>query len=148
VIITLLIAALIAAAPPAPVRCSPPLVLLARNDKAFTVRFWDGTPRRRAVEANVRAAFKSACATHLLTGSTIAKLGGVSSRRLYLLNAPEANVASIYERGGQLVLEYPFVTGGHDSHVPGAADIEEAIFCAVHGASAKEQEESGRCLPD
>jgi hypothetical protein len=33
-------------------------------------------------------------------------------------------------------------------NVPSAAEIEEAIFCAVHGASEKEQEESGRCLPD
>src|SRR3954449_12930905 len=103
----LLSAALMAAAPPAPARCSPPVVMLTGNDKAFTVRFWVGTPRRRTVEDNVRAAFKSACAAHLLTGSTITKLGGVSSRRLYLFNAPEANVTSIYASHGKLLLEYP-----------------------------------------
>jgi hypothetical protein len=145
-VIALLTAAALVASPPA--HCSPPLVLLATNDKAFTVRFWEGTPRRRSIEANVRAAFKSACSKHLLTGPTIPKLGGVSARRLYLLNAPNANDASIYSSHGRLLLEYPFVSDDHSVSVPSAADIEEAIFCAVHGASAKEQEESGRCLPD
>jgi hypothetical protein len=144
----LLFAAAIATAEPASARCSPPVVMLMENDKAFTVRFWDGTPRRRNVEENVRAAFKSACKYGLLKGSTIPKLGGVSSRRLYLFNAPNANVASIYENKGRLLLEYPFVAADKSMNVPSAKEIQEAIYCAVHGASAKEQEESGRCLPD
>jgi hypothetical protein len=145
--IALLFAVLTMAQPATP-RCSPPLVLLAGNDKAFTVRFWDGTPRRRDVEDHVRAAFKSACKYGLLKDATIVKLHGVSTRRLYLSNAPNANVASLYARDGRLVLEYPFVAADRSMHVPSAKEIQEAIYCAVHGASAKEQEESGRCLPD
>jgi hypothetical protein len=144
----LLLLSALAATAAEPVRCAPPTVMLSGNDKSFTVRFWAGTPRRRTMEDNVRAAFKSACKKQLLTGSTIPKLGGVSSRRLYLLNAPDANGASIYARSGRLMLEYPFVAADRSMNVPSAVEIEEAIFCAVHGASAKEQEESGRCLPD
>src|SRR5215210_6424399 len=125
---------------PAPATCSAPLVMLTGNDKALTVRFWAGTPGRRNVEGNIRAAFKSACKHGLLKGSTIAKLHGVSLRRLYVSNAPNANVASLYDRNGKLVLEYPFVAADRTMYVPSAKDIQEAIFCAVHGASAKEQE--------
>jgi hypothetical protein len=135
------------AAAPAP-HCSLPTVLLGENDKAFTVRFWYNTPRRRDVEDSVRAAFKSACKYGLLKGSAIPALKGVSTRRLYLSNAPNANVASLYARDGRLLLEYPFVSADRSTHVPSPTEIQEAIYCAVHGASAKEQRESGRCLPD
>ncbi len=145
-IAALLFAAL--AAQPAQARCSPPTVLLAEGDKAFIARFWYQTPRRRAVEDEIRAAFKAACKSGLLKGSTIAKLGGISSRRLYLSNAPEANVASMYVKNGRLLLEYPYVAADRSMHVPTAAQIQEAIFCAAHGASAEEQARSGRCLPD
>ena len=145
----LLLLVLTAAAPaPQAERCSPPTVMLAGNDKELTVRFWAGTPRRRTLEDNVRAAFKSACKYGLLKGSTIPKLGGVSSRRLYLWNAPAANVASIYANQGRLLLEYPFVAADRSMNVPSAAEIQEAVYCAVHGATAQEQAKGGRCLPD
>ena len=47
-----------------------------------------------------------------------------------------------------MLLEYPFVTDFGKANVPSAADLHEAIYCAVKGATAKEEEESGRCLPD
>ena len=148
-VVPLIIAALATAAQqPAQQRCSPPVVMLAGDDKAFTVRFWYQTPRRRDVEDNVRAAFKSACKYGLLKGSTIPKLGGVSSRRLYLSNAPNANVASIYAKSGRLLLEYPFVAADKSMKVPNPAEIQEAIYCAVRGATQQEQAETGRCLPD
>ena len=146
-----LIAALLVASAPStvpPQRCSPPTVLLAGNDKSFTARFWYQTPRRRAVEDEVRAAFKAACKSGLLKGATIPKLGGVSSRRLYLSNAPEANVASIYATGGELLLEYAYVAADRSMHVPTAVEIQEAIYCAAVGATKDEQARSGRCLPD
>lgn len=148
-----LFAAAMAAAQPAPARCSPPIVMLSGNDKAFIARFWAGTPRRRVIEDNVRAAFKSACKYGLLKGSTIARLNDVSARRLFLENQPNANVASLEadrrpDGSWRLVLAYPYVAADRSTNVPTAAEIQEAIFCAVHGASAKEQEESGRCLPD
>jgi hypothetical protein len=46
------------------------------------------------------------------------------------------------------VLEYPFLTADGVTHTPSAAELGEAIFCAVQGASQQEEEESGRCLPD
>ena len=136
-----------------PQRCSPPTVMLGENDKAFTVRFWAGTPRRRKLEDNIRAAFKAACKSGLLKGSTIAQLGGVSSRRLFLENQPNANVASLEadkrtDGSSRLVLGFPYVAADRSVNVPTSAEIQEAIFCAVRGASQKEQEESGRCLPD
>ena len=131
-----------------PDRCSPPVVMLIGNDKSFTVRFWAGTPRRRTLEDNIRGAFKSACKHGLLKGSTIAKLGGVSARRLYLSNAPNANGASLYARDGRLLLEYPFVAADRSMKVPSAQEIQESVYCAVHGATPTEQTKSGRCLPD
>jgi hypothetical protein len=47
-----------------------------------------------------------------------------------------------------MVLEYYFVTRDRRVHVPGVADLEEAIFCAVQGATEAEAEEEGRCLAD
>ena len=128
--------------------CSLPVVMLSGDDKGFITRFWAGTPRRRTMEDNVRAAFKSACKYGLLKGSTIASLNGVSTRRLYLSNAPNANVASISESKGRLLLEYPFVAADRSMNVPTPAEIQEAIYCAVRGATEQEQATSGRCLPD
>ena len=147
----LLVAAFMAAEPQQ--RCTLPIVMLTGDDKAFTARFWYQTPRRRAVEDNVRAAFKSACKHGLLRGSTIPKLGGVSTRRLFLENQPNANVAMLEadqrpDGSWRLVLGYPFVAADRSMHVPSATEIQEAIYCAVHGASAQEQARSGRCLPD
>ena len=65
-----------------------------------------------------------------------------------LVNAPDANMGAIYSTGGRTVFEYWFVTHDGRTHVPSVGQIHEAIYCATVGASAKEQEESGRCLPD
>ena len=71
-----------------------------------------------------------------------------------LKNAPEANIASIYQQShegeppGDTVLEFHFVTPDGVFHVPSAEDLEETIFCSVQGATPEEEEESGRCLPD
>jgi hypothetical protein len=45
-------------------------------------------------------------------------------------------------------LEHPFVASDGSVNVPSAVDIEEAIYCAVRGATEQEQQESGRCLVD
>ena len=71
---------------------------------------------------------------------------------IFVMNAPEANVTSIYL--GQsaappaMLLESPFITPDGAVHVPDAEDLHEAMYCAVIGSTEKEQEESGRCLPD
>jgi hypothetical protein len=145
-------AALATAANPSLARCSPPTVILSEDDKNLTVRFWAGTPRRRLVEDNVRAAFKSACKWRLLEGATISNLNGVSSRRLFLENQPHATAAVLEadqrpDGSLRLVLSYPFVAADGSMHVPSATEIQEAIHCAVRGTSSQRQEASGRCLP-
>ena len=134
-------------------RCSLPVVMLTGDDKAFIARFWAGTPRRRTMEDNVRSAFKSACKYGLLKGSTIPKLHDVSTRRLFLENQPNANAANLEadqrkDGSWRLVLGYPFVGADKSMNVPTPAEIQEAIYCAVHGATQQEQATSGRCLPD
>src|SRR5689334_7432184 len=94
--------------------CRPPTVMLADNDKAFTARFWYQTPSRTSVEDHVRAAFKSACKSGLLSGATIPQLDGVSFRRLYLENQPNANGAMLEadqraDGSRRLILAYPYV---------------------------------------
>ena len=152
-VLSFLIAVLATAAEPAAPRCAPPVVLLTGDDKAFAVRFAVGTPRRRMMEDNVRAAFKSACKYGLLRGSNIPKLNGVSTRRLFLENQPDANIAMLEadrRRDGswRLVLGYPFVAADRSVNVPTPTEIQEAIYCAVRGATQQEQAQSGRCLPD
>ena len=149
-VVSLLFAAAVLAAEPKQ-GCALPIVMLTGDDKAFTARFWYQTPRRRAVEDNVRAAFKSACRHQLLKGSTIPNMNGVSTRRLFLENQPNANVAMLEadqrpDGSWRLILGYPFVAADHSMHVPSATEIQEAIYCAVRGATAQEQARSGRCL--
>jgi hypothetical protein len=95
---------------------------------------------------NFEAAYRRACRVNYLTKPLID--AAVRDKRLFLSNAPNANVASIYLSAGRMILEYPFVTEGGKTEVPSMQQMLEAIYCAAHGATAKEQEESGRCLPD
>jgi hypothetical protein len=127
--------AYLALAAASPAHCAP--LNLALADLPATFR---GKPFRET-SANFSKAYAEACAQGLMKAKPLAA-------RLSLINAPDANVASIYTIKSRTVLEYPFVSHDGRTHVPGVAELHEAIFCAVRGASAKEQEESGRCLPD
>jgi hypothetical protein len=128
----LVLAAALAAASP---QCAP--VELALGNAPATFR---GKPFRET-SARFAKAYAQACGQSLIKGRAL-------PRQLFLFNAPNANVASIYRTGKVTVLEYPFVSEDGKVHVPDAAELHEAIYCRVHGASPKEQEESGRCLPD
>ena len=124
-------------------QCEPPT--LGSEDKALA----EGSALFRETKANFSAAFASACAKGLLKESPL--IDPTADRgRLFLLNAPDANVASIYLPNGtkRMVLEFPFLTHDGRTNVPSANDLEEAIYCSVHGATAEEQESSGRCLVD
>ena len=105
----------------------------------------------RTIE-NFVAAYGAACSKGLFRNRRLIQPGSVPPGTLFLKNAPEANVASIYneggegERPGRMVLEYPFVTADGQINVPTAEELEEAIFCAVVGVTSEEDE--GRCLPD
>ena len=128
----------------APVHCSPVEVALRRKD--MPTRFTAQLVQRTT--ANFGAAYKQACAAGMLKSRPLIPVNGANAGKLFLINAPNANVASIFPGNGRMVLEYPFVEHGGKMSVPSAAELKEAIFCAVVGASKEEQEESGRCLPD
>ena len=134
-----MIAALLLAAAAAG-QCAPVELSVAGNAKTFISKFARNSGGLAKTTANFDKAYAKACKEGLFKAKPlIAAKGG----KLFLINAPDANVASIYGSDKRTVLEYHF-----DSGVPSADDLHEAIYCAVHGATAKEQEESGRCLPD
>jgi len=134
-----MIAALLLAAAAAG-QCAPVELSVAGNAKTFISKFARNSGGLAKTTANFDKAYAKACKEGLFKAKPlIAAKGG----KLFLINAPDANVASIYGSDKHTVLEYHFDTGA-----PSADDLHEAIYCAVHGASAKEQEESGRCLPD
>ena len=97
----------------------------------------------RKTSANFAQAYTRACAEGLLKAKPLTRSG-----RVVLVNAPDANMGSIYSTGGRTVFEYWFVTHDGRAHVPNAGQIHETIYCATAGASRAEQQDSGRCLPD
>ena len=127
-----------------PGQCRPPTLALA-----------DGSPldteMQEEAKANFAAAFKSACAKGVLAARPLVDSEATDQSTLYLVNAPEANAASIYRSevdGDRMVLEYPFLTTDGKSQVPSEGELEEAIYCKVVGATPEEQESTGRCLVD
>lgn len=142
----LLFAAPVSAA--APAKCAPVSLALAGGPKPFTAKYSAKSPAFVQTSANFAKAYAKACAEGLLKKTPLIDAKAKDKTHLILLNAPEANIASIYLNGGRMVLEFPFVFDFGKANVPSAVDLHEAIYCAVHGASEKEQEESGRCLPD
>jgi hypothetical protein len=131
------------AASAAPVAKCPPVTLAATGSKPFTKAFAPASAAMRKTSANFAEAYAKACAEGLLKAKQLAPSG-----RLFLHNAPGANIGSIYSTGGRAVFEYWFVTHDGRIHVPSAGQIHEAIYCAIVGASPAEQNDSGRCLPD
>jgi hypothetical protein len=124
--------------------CSPPELLLADGSKLDSA-LMDET------KANFAAAYGKACTKGVLKAGPLIDPNSAELDRLFLINAPEANVASIYMSevdGSRMVLEYPFLTTDGKSRVPSADELEEAIYCAVVGATPEEQESSGRCQVD
>lgn len=102
-------------------------------------------------KTNFVTAYKSACAKELLKDKPLIDPKATDQEHIFLINAPEANVASIYLSdvdGSRMVLEYPFLTTDGKSQVPTTAELEEAIYCTVVGATPEEQENTGRCLVD
>lgn len=141
---------LAAAAPPSALSCPVAEVSAPSGGDAFARRFGGSTAAYRSVAGNFAAASRRACASGLIGRDGLLGQKGGTVR---LLNAPEANIASLSaasatDGASRVTLEYPFLASDGAARVPSADEIEEAIVCAVRGASAKEQEDSGRCLPD
>ena len=130
--------------PTSPTTCAPPPALvLVPGFRDPRGRFRPGTPVFRATERTFGRAWQWSCASGVVRG--------VRWPRLYLRNAPDANVASIYRdraARSRLVLEFPFLTPDGSANAPGTEELAEAIYCHVRGATPQEQEASGRCLPD
>ena len=102
-----------------------------------------------AYTANFRPAFDRACREGLFADGPLVDPQALDPSTLFVLSAPEANVTSVYftpaEAPTRMMIESPF---GSPPQIPSADDFHEAIFCAVHGATTKEDVEGGRCLPD
>jgi hypothetical protein len=130
--------------------CAPPALAIAEGDQSFRAVFGESSATLRQTRANFSTAFGRACAKGLLKGKALIDPKAADQSRLFLLNAPDANVVSIYLPEGtkRMVLEFPFLTHDGQTNVPTADDLEEAIYCRVKGATPEEQESSGRCLPD
>lgn len=133
-------------------QCDPPSALVATGDAKFRKAFAPGSTLLEQTRESITQAFARSCASGVHKREPVHKVGDFDSSKLALVNAPEANVASIMWRAenesARLVLEYPFLTSDGQAHVPSADELAESIYCAVVGATSKEQEETGRCLPD
>ena len=141
---TALAAAFVSVAPPAhaaTARCAPVSLAMSGGPKSFTTAFSPQSKAFKSTSANFAKAYARACADGLLKSDKLPS-------RVVLRNASEANVASIYPSNGRTVLEYYFITPDGRRHVPDVAELHEAIYCSVRGATPQEEEESGRCLPD
>lgn len=128
-----------------PEDCAVPQIVSLRQETPIDNKTLEETKARFA------AAFGRACVNGLLESKEFLDPKADEQGRLFLLNAPDANVASIYlseAAGNRMVLEYPFRTPDGKTKVPSPAELDEAIYCTMVGATANEQEESGRCLAD
>jgi hypothetical protein len=128
-------------------RCAPPILAMVDGVQPIG----QGSALLDETKANFATAYESACAKQWLNDKPLIDPQATDQKQLFLVNAPEANVASIYLSnvdGRRMVLEYPFLTTDGKSQVPTADELEEAIYCAVRGATPEEQEASGRCLVD
>jgi hypothetical protein len=125
-------------------QCTLPILAMADNAQLES-KLLDET------KAHLATAYKGACDKGLLNDKPLIDPKAADQHKLFLVNAPEGNVASIYLSevdGNRMVLEYPFLTTDGKSQVPSTEELAEAIYCAVVGATREEQESSGRCLVD
>lgn len=107
-----------------------------------------GTTARTRLDEAFTVALAQACAEGMLAKQPLVDPRSKEKNVLFIANAPEANVASIYFDEGATWFEGPFFADGQHVQVPGPAAIKEAIFCHAVGATPEEQAQSGRCLPD
>ena len=98
---------------------------------------------------NFRVAFYKACGEKLFADGPLIDPDSNAKDTLVVLNAPEANVTSIYLSSSAvphaMLIESPF---GDPPQIPSVEDLHEAIYCAMVGATPEEEERDGRCLPD
>lgn len=110
--------------------------------------FAEGRPARERLSQNFAKAYAEACAAGWFSKKPLIDPRAERKDMLFLANAPEANVASIYFNDVAMVMEGPFVDSAEHVQIPGPDAIKEAIYCYAVGATEDEQVESGRCLVD
>lgn len=108
------------------------------------------TAKERATfTENLRAAFDRACREGLFEERPLVDPRSYDRSLLYVINAPAANVTSIYfgpsAAPPAMLLESPF---GSPAQIPSIAELHEAIYCEMRGPRPEEREREGRCLPD
>jgi hypothetical protein len=135
--------------------CAPAPGLALSHDFADPQgQFAVGSAPFRQLAAEFAAAYKAACDDGTLAKEPLMPPDVPHPDTLFLTNAPDANDVAIYresdesDQPGDMTLEYRFVTADGKTQVPSRADLAEAIFCAVEGASQQDEDESGRCLVD
>ena len=140
----------------APTACvAAPALALSPDFEDPRKVFGPGSKAFDSTRANFAAAYQRSCQNGLLRDEALVDAEASDKARLFLHNAPEANVTSIYLSGYDspagtprlMLVESTFLTED-GTNVPSVEDLEEAIYCKVKGATPKEQEETGRCLPD
>jgi hypothetical protein len=134
--------------------CLPPPALAASED------FGDGREAFgrdedafRQVRDRFDMAYRRTCYRGVMRDRPLIPPDSGHPGQLFLKNAPEANVASIYRdnegaAAGEMVLEFHFVTSEGMIELPSVEELEEAIDCSVRGATEQEQADTGRCLAD
>lgn len=126
--------------PPEP-RCAMPKLDFAESGLA--------APDQARFTSNFRVALDKACREGLLGAEPIVDARAQAKDTIFVLNAPEANITSLYlspsSERHRMMIESPF---GSPPQVPSVADLHEAIYCWTKGATPEEEEKTGRCLPD
>lgn len=104
----------------------------------------------RKVVASFKRAYDHACASgHFVSGSNLANAPSVILR-----NASDSSALALYpaefdDAPSQplIFLEYHYHRNG-TIHIPGDAEMEEAIYCYAVAATNGERASMGRCMPD
>ena len=138
-------------AAPAPSACAQP-PRLAASDATTSLKSAD----LAKLQENFEKAYAESCKAGWLAKKPLIDPRAAHRDTLFVANAPEANIASIYFNASDdipaakrdMMLEGPFVDDAGAARVPSPDELREAIYCYAVGATPKEQEESGRCLPD
>ena len=136
-----------AGAPPLPK--APPLPNCDLPKLDFRAASNLGPKEQSRFSENFRVAFYKACGEKLFADGPLIDESSIDKSTLFVMNAPEANVTSIYfgrhAAPPNTLIETPF---GDPPQIPSIEDLHEAIYCVMEGATDKEMEEQGRCLPD
>lgn len=132
-----------------PTTCPPVKIdLTADRFDEGRANFAEGRVARERLSQNFAKAYQEACAEGWLSKKPLIDPRAERKDTLFLANAPEGNVASIYFNDVAMIMEGPFVDSAGHVQIPGPDAIKEAIYCHAVGATEDEQVESGRCLVD